>query len=356
MSNVPSDPAPTARSTSPVLVTGVAGFIGFHVARRLLERGDAVVGVDNFSSYYDPALKKARLAQLENHPRFQFRLTDLADADATAAVFREAAPRRVVHLAAQPGVRHSLTEPQPYAQTNVVAFLNVLEACRHGKVDHLVYASSSSVYGSNRKVPFSERDNVDHPVSLYAATKKANELMAHSYAHLYGLPATGLRFFTVYGPWGRPDMAVYIFTDAIARGLPINVSNGGRVWRDFTFIDDVVEGVVRILDRPAQPDPAWDALAPDPATSSAPHRIYNIGNNHPEELNGLIGMIEQAVGRTATRTDVPLPPGDVLETAADISDLARDTGFAPRTPLVDGVNRFVEWYRDFHGPDTGGKV
>ncbi|MGV6871186.1 NAD-dependent epimerase [Pseudochelatococcus sp. B33] len=353
MSNVSSEPAPVARAAPPVVVTGAAGFIGFHVARRLLARGEDVVGIDSLTSYYDPALKEARLAQLRRDPRFSFRRIDLADARATAEVFREVAPRRVVHLAAQPGVRQSLIEPHPYVESNIVAFLNVLEASRHGGIGHLVYASSSSVYGSNRKVPFAERDNVDHPVSLYAATKKANELMAHAYAHLYGLPATGLRFFTVYGPWGRPDMAVYIFTDAIARGLPIKVANGGRVWRDFTYIDDVVEGVLRILDRPAAPDPAWDALKPDPATSAAPHRVYNIGNNRPEELNRLIDLIEQAVGRSASRTEVPLPPGDVLETAADIADLARDTGFSPVTPLSEGVGRFVDWYRDYHGVSGG---
>ncbi len=349
MPNPPAQSAPPAPSVPPVVVTGAAGFIGFHVVRRLLAEGADVVGIDNLTPYYDPALKEARLAALASHPRFSFRRLDLADAAATAALFQEVAPRRVVHLAAQPGVRQSLVEPHPYVQSNVVAFLNVLEACRHGEIDHLVYASSSSVYGANRKVPFAERDNVDHPLSLYAATKKANELMAHSYAHLYGLPATGLRFFTVYGPWGRPDMAVYIFTDAIARGLPIRVAAAGRVWRDFTYVDDVVEGVVRILERPAAPDPAWDAFAPDPATSAAPHRVYNIGNNRPEELNHLIALIEQALGRSANRTDVPLPPGDVLSTAADIADLVRDTGFAPVTSLADGVARFVGWYRDYHG-------
>ncbi|MFC0217223.1 NAD-dependent epimerase/dehydratase family protein [Pseudochelatococcus lubricantis] len=339
----------SASIAAPVLVTGAAGFVGYHVARRLLERGESVVGVDNLSPYYDPALKEARLAQLAGYPGFHFRRFDLADAAATAAAFREVAPRRVVHLAAQPGVRQSLVDPHPYIFANVVAFLNVLEGCRHGGVEHLVYASSSSVYGANRKVPFSERDNVDHPVSLYAATKKADELMAHSYAHLYGLRATGLRFFTVYGPWGRPDMAVYIFTDAIARGREICVANGGQVWRDFTYVDDVAEGVLRVLARPAAPDPLWNGLTPDPATSSAPHRVYNIGNNRPEELNRLIAVIEAAVGRKATRSDMPLPPGDMLETAADIADLARDTGFSPATSLEDGIRRFVEWYRGYHG-------
>ncbi|MFT0891292.1 NAD-dependent epimerase [Pseudochelatococcus sp. G4_1912] len=348
MSNASSVQTPLPQTTPPVLVTGVAGFVGFHVASRLLERGEMVVGIDNLTPYYDPALKEARLALLMAHPGFTFRRIDLSDAHATAEVFAEVGPKRVVHLAAQPGVRQSMIEPQPYIATNVVAFLNVLEACRHGKIDHLVYASSSSVYGANRKVPFSEHDNVDHPVSLYAATKKTNELMAHSYAHLYGLPATGLRFFTVYGPWGRPDMAVYIFTDAIARGTPITVANSGRVWRDFTYIDDVVEGVMQVLDHPATPNLTWDALSPDPATSSAPHRVYNIGNNRPEELNHLIGLIEKEVGRAALRKEVPLPPGDVLETAADITDLASATGFSPATSLDEGIRRFVAWYRGYH--------
>jgi UDP-glucuronate 4-epimerase len=349
---LPNDPSlstPAVSAASPVLVTGVAGFVGFHVARRLLERGETVVGVDRLSPYYDPALKEARLAALGGYAGFRALRFDLADAAATAATFAEVAPRKVVHLAAQPGVRQSLVDPHPYVGDNVVAFLNVLEGCRHAGIAHLVYASSSSVYGANRKVPFCERDNVDHPVSLYAATKKSNELMAHSYAHLYGLPATGLRFFTVYGPWGRPDMAVYIFTDAIARGLPISVANGGQVWRDFTYVDDVAEGVLRVLDRPAAPNPLWDGLAPDPATSSAPHRVYNIGNNRPEELNRLIAIIEDALGSKAVRTDMPLPPGDMLETAADIADLVRDTGFAPATALEDGVRRFVDWYRAYHG-------
>jgi len=251
------------------------------------------------------------------------------------------APKRVAHLAAQPGVRRALTEPEPYVSANVIAFLNILEGCRHGLIEHLVYASSSSVYGSNRKLPFSERDPVDHPVSLYAATKKANELMAHSYAHLFGLSATGLRFFTVYGPWGRPDMAVYAFTHAIALGKPIEVANAGKVWRDFTYIDDIVEGVVRVLDRPARSDPAWDAVHPDLATSAAPHRVYNIGNESPEELNDLVALIEERIER-------PLLPGDVLETRADVTDLRRDVNFAPKTPLAEGVRRFVAWYRDYH--------
>jgi UDP-glucuronate 4-epimerase len=264
-------------------------------------------------------------------------------------------PKSVVHLAAQPGVRRSLTHPQPYIAANIVAFLNVLEACRNAAVAHLVYASSSSVYGANRKLPFSERDSVDHPVNLYAATKKSNELMAHAYAHLYGFPATGLRFFTVYGPWGRPDMAVYTFTDAIAQARPIEVADGGRVRRDFTYIDDITEALLRVLDRPARPDPAWSALAPDPATSAAPHRVYNIGNDNPVELNQLIALIEAGLGRRATRIDRPLPPGDVPETRADVSDLRRDVGFAPSTPLAEGVSRFIAWYRTYHNVASGAR-
>jgi len=337
------------KMSSPVLVTGAAGFVGYHVARRLLDRGEAVVGVDAFTPYYDVGLKEARFARLVGRDGFAPERLDLADGAAVRDLFARRRPTRVVHLAAQPGVRKALTEPDPYVQANVVAFLNMLEACRHGGVEHLVYASSSSVYGANRKLPFSERDSVDHPVSLYAATKKANELMAHSYAHLFGLASTGLRFFTVYGPWGRPDMAVYAFTHAIAQGRPIEVANAGRVWRDFTYVDDIVEGVVRVLDRPAAPDPAFDPLRPDPATSSAPHRVYNIGNDAPEELNRLIAVIEGALGRRAERIERPLPPGDVLETRADVTDLRRDVGFAPATPLEEGVRRFVEWYRERHG-------
>jgi UDP-glucuronate 4-epimerase len=333
--------------TSPILLTGAAGFIGFHTAERLLDRGETVIGLDCFSPYYDVALKEARFARLTGRDNFIPARLDLCDGPALRGLFSEHAPRRVVHLAAQPGVRKALTDPDPYVQANVVAFLNVLEACRHGGVEHLVYASSSSVYGANRKLPFSEGDAVDHPVSLYAATKKANELMAHSYAHLFGLASTGLRFFTVYGPWGRPDMAVYTFTDAIAKGKPIQVAHAGKVWRDFTYIDDIVEGVVRVLDRPAAPNPDFDPLHPDPATAQAPHRVYNIGNDHPEELNRLIAIIEAELGAKADRTDVPLPPGDVLETRADVTALRRDAGFAPRTSLEDGVARFVAWYRAY---------
>jgi UDP-glucuronate 4-epimerase len=334
--------------TGPILVTGAAGFIGFHLARRLLDDGHAVVGADSFTSYYDVGLKEARIAELASRERFALERVDLADEAAARTLFEHRRPIRVVQLAAQPGVRKALTDPAPYVRSNVVGFLNVLEGCRHGDVGHLVYASSSSVYGANRKLPFSEHDPADHPVSLYAATKKANEAMAHSYAHLFGLRATGLRFFTVYGPWGRPDMAVYAFTDAVARGRPIEVAHGGRVWRDFTYVDDIVEGIVRVLDRPAAADPGWRAEAPDPATAGVPHRLYNIGNDSPEELNALIGHIEEALGRTATRIDRPLPPGDVLETRADVTDLRRDVGFAPATPLQEGVRRFVEWYRTYH--------
>jgi UDP-glucuronate 4-epimerase len=332
----------------PILVTGAAGFIGFHVARRLLDDGASVIGLDSFTPYYDTRLKEARFAELVGRQNFIPARVDLADEAATRALFQQHRPKRVVHLAAQPGVRRALTDPHPYVTSNVVAFLNILENCRHGGIEHLVYASSSSVYGANGKMPFSEHNNVDHPISLYAATKKSNELMAHAYSHLFGLPATGLRFFTVYGPWGRPDMAVYTFTHAITEGRTIEVANDGKVWRDFTYIDDIVEGIIRVLPRPARPDPAWNAEAPDPASSAAPHRVYNIGNDSPEELNRLIAVIETALGRKADRVASPLPPGDVLETRADVSDLRRDVGFAPSTPLELGIRRFVEWYRAFH--------
>ncbi|HEV2605799.1 MAG TPA: NAD-dependent epimerase/dehydratase family protein [Microvirga sp.] len=335
--------------TSPVLVTGAAGFIGYHVVRRLLADGVPVVGVDSFTPYYDIGLKEARWAELTRINSYRGERVDLADETATRALFARHRPKRVIHLAAQPGVRKALTEPNPYVTQNVVAFLQILEACRHGAVEHLVYASSSSVYGANRKLPFSEHDPTNHPVSLYAATKRANEGMAHAYAHLFGLPATGLRFFTVYGPWGRPDMAVYAFTHAIAQGRVIEVAEGGRVWRDFTYVDDIVEGIVRVLDRPAAADPSWNAEAPDPATAGVPHRVYNIGNDRPEELNGLIAYIEEALGRRATRIAVPLPPGDVIETRADLTDLRRDVDFAPSIPLQEGVRRFVAWYRQYHG-------
>jgi UDP-glucuronate 4-epimerase len=333
--------------SAPILVTGAAGFIGFHVAQRLLAEGHRVVGADSFTPYYDPALKEARFARLQPHSAFVGERVDLADAGAARDLFARHRFERVVHLAAQPGVR--FVDPQPYAASNLLGFMNMLEACRHGGVGHLVYASSSSVYGANGKLPFSEHDAADHPISLYAATKKANEMMAHSYAHLFGLPATGLRFFTVYGPWGRPDMAVYKFTHAIAEGREIQVANGGRVWRDFTYVDDIVEGIVRLVDRAPAADPAWNAARPDPAISPAPHRVYNIGNDRPEEVNRLIALIEEALGRKANRIDVPLPPGDVLETRADVSDLRRAVGFAPSTSLEEGIRRFVAWYREYHG-------
>jgi UDP-glucuronate 4-epimerase len=336
--------------TRRVLVTGAAGFIGFHVAARLLGDGWKVVGADNLSPYYDPALKRARLSRLLAHAAFAGFELDLADPTSVRALFAAHRFDAVVHLAAQPGVRLALTEPDPYIASNVAAFLQVLEGCRAHGVGHLVFASSSSVYGANARMPFSEHAGADHPVSLYAATKKANELMAHAYAHLFGLPATGLRFFTVYGPWGRPDMAVYTFTDRIARGLPISVAAGGAVLRDFTYIDDVVEGLVRILARPPSPDPAWNPLAPDPATGAAPYRIYNIGGDQPEKLDRVVGLIEAALGRAAIRQNVALPPGDVPETRADTSDLARATGFTPAIPLETGIARFVEWYREHHPP------
>jgi UDP-glucuronate 4-epimerase len=333
---------------SPVLVTGAAGFIGFHLTERLLSAGEEVVGLDNLNEYYDVRLKEARLARLTPRAGFQFVKADLADAAAMADLFRLYRPRRVVNLAAQAGVRYSLTNPQAYAHSNILGFLNVLEGCRHEEVEHLVFASSSSVYGANTRLPFSVNDNVDHPLSLYAASKKANELMAHSYAHLYGLPGTGLRFFNVYGPWGRPDAALSRFTAAILADRPIDVYNYGRHRRDFTYIDDIVEGVVRVLDRPAQSNPQWRGDAPDPATSTAPYRLYNIGNNQPVELLYLIAVLERALGREARKNLLPMQPGDVEDTCADVAALTRDVGFAPATPIEEGVRRFVAWYKDYH--------
>lgn len=332
-----------------VLVTGAAGFIGFHVTRRLLSRGDEVVGLDNLNTYYDVRLKEARLARLEGERGFTFRKLDLADRESMQRMFAGDRPRKVVHLAAQAGVRYSLTNPHAYVDSNLTGFMNILEGCRHNSVEHLVYASSSSVYGANTNMPFSVHQNVDHPVSLYAATKKANELMAHTYAHLYGLPSTGLRFFTVYGPWGRPDMALFIFTRAILEGRPIDVFNHGQMRRDFTYIDDIVEGVVRTLDHTAPPNPEWSGDRPDPATSRAPYRIYNIGNNQPVELLKLIETLEAALGMKAKRNMLPMQPGDVPATYADVDDLTRDVGFKPATPIELGIARFVEWYRDFYG-------
>ena len=332
-----------------VLVTGAAGFIGYHVARALLERGDSVVGFDSVNDYYDPTLKEARLAQLRPFKAFSFVKGNLEDAVAVSALFTGRPFDRVIHLAAQAGVRYSLTNPGAYVQSNLVGFLNILEACRHAQTPHLAYASSSSVYGLNAHYPFSVHDNVDHPISLYAATKKANELMAHTYAHLYGLPTTGLRFFTVYGPWGRPDMALFLFTKAILTGQPIDVYNHGRMRRDFTYIDDIVQGVVRTADRIATPDPAWDATRPDPGTSPGPYRVYNIGNHTPVELERFISVLEKALGRQAIRNNLPMQPGDVPATCADVEDLRRDVGFAPATPLETGVARFVAWYKEYYG-------
>ncbi len=332
-----------------MLVTGAAGFIGFHVAQRLLARGDDVVGLDNLNDYYDVALKQARLAQLEASPRFDFRRLDLADRAAMAALFAQEGFEYVIHLGAQAGVRYSLINPQAYVDSNLVGFMNVLEGSRHHPVRHLVYASSSSVYGANTRMPFSVRDNVDHPVSLYAATKKANELMAHTYSHLYDIPTTGLRFFTVYGPWGRPDMALFIFTRAILADEPIDLFNYGRMRRDFTYIDDIVEGVIRITDHVAQPDPAWSGEAPDAATSRAPYRLYNIGNHQPVELDHLIEVLERKLKRRARRNLIPIQPGDVPATYADVEDLMRDVGFKPSTSIEEGVSRFVDWYRAYYG-------
>jgi len=332
-----------------ILVTGCAGFIGMHVATALLARGDQVVGVDNLNDYYDVGLKEARLARLTAQPGFRFLRLDVGDAAASAALFAAERFDAVAHLAAQAGVRHSLRQPLAYIHSNLTGFANVLEGCRHGGVGHLVYASSSSVYGGNRKVPFAESDPVDHPVSLYAATKIANESMAHSYSHLYGLPCTGLRFFTVYGPWGRPDMSPVLFARAIMEGRPIEVFNHGDMARDFTYIDDIVEGVVRVLDRPAAPDPAWDALHPDPATSSAPWRVYNLGNHQAVRLTDYIATLEAALGRVAQKVYLPMQPGDVPETCADTARLAAATGFAPHTPLAAGLAQFAGWFKDWYG-------
>ncbi|WP_313523335.1 NAD-dependent epimerase [Stutzerimonas kunmingensis] len=331
-----------------VLVTGAAGFIGFHVSRYLLERGDEVVGIDNLNDYYDVSLKRARLEQLQPFDAFRFELLDIADRDAMARLFAKESFQRVVHLAAQAGVRYSLENPHAYVDSNLLGFINVLEGCRNSRVEHLVYASSSSVYGANETMPFAERDNVDHPVSLYAATKKANELMAHTYSHLYELPTTGLRFFTVYGPWGRPDMSPFLFTRAILEGRPLKVFNYGKHRRDFTYIDDIVEGVIRTLDRIPAGNPSWSGLHPDPSCSRAPWKVYNIGNSKPIELLTYIEHIEQALGRTTEKQLLPLQPGDVEHTYADVSALMNDTGYQPDTPIREGIERFVAWYRDFY--------
>lgn len=331
-----------------ILVTGAAGFIGFHLSISLLKRGDEVVGFDNLNDYYEVKLKHDRLAILQNHQSFTFIKGDLADRSAVDKMFAEHRFDRVINLAAQAGVRYSLENPHAYIEANIVGFMNILEACRHNQVAHLVYASSSSVYGSNTSMPFSVHHNVDHPVSLYAASKKANELMAHTYSHLYGLPTTGLRFFTVYGPWGRPDMALFLFTRAILEDKPIKVFNEGKMRRDFTYIDDIVEGVVRVTDRIATPNPDWSGEKPDPATSQAPFKVYNIGNNSPVELMRFIEIIEEKIGRKAKKEMLPMQPGDVPATFADVDDLMRDTGFAPNTPLERGVGRFVDWFREYY--------
>jgi len=333
---------------APILVTGAAGFIGFHVARRLLEAGCRVIGFDNLSAYYDVALKEARLTRLRQFPGFGFTRGDLADGEAVRLLFEAHKPGFVAHLGAQAGVRQSLKAPQDFISANLVGFFHIIENSRAFAVGHLVYASSSSVYGANTRQPYSVSDSVDHPLSLYAATKKSNELVAHVYSHIHGLPTTGLRFFTVYGPWGRPDMALFLFTRAILAGEPIEVYNHGQMKRDFTYIDDIVEGVVRTLAQPAAPDPAWSGAAPDPGSSTAPWRVYNIGNNEPVALLDMIAILERALGREAKKTLLPLQPGDVPSTYADIEALEQAVGFRPSTPLAEGVGRFVAWYRDYY--------
>jgi UDP-glucuronate 4-epimerase len=330
-----------------VLVTGTAGFIGSTLALRLLARGDTVIGIDNHNTYYDPTLKEARVARIQSHPNYTHLRLDLADKDAILGVFANHKPQRVVNLAAQAGVRYSIENPLAYINSNIVGFAHILEGCRHHGVDHLVYASSSSVYGANTAMPFSIHQNVDHPLSLYAASKKANELMAHTYSHLYGLPTTGLRFFTVYGPWDRPDMALFKFTKAILADQPIQVFNFGNHRRDFTYIDDIVEGIVRVLDRPAPPNPQWDGNAPDPGTSRAPWRVYNIGNNKPVQLTDYIAAIEKALGKTAKRELLPMQAGDVPDTFANVDDLVEEFGYRPSTSVEDGITRYVAWFRDY---------
>ncbi len=330
-----------------VLVTGAAGFIGYHLSERLLEQGDEVVGLDNLNDYYEVSLKEARLARLRKRAGFQFRKADLGDRTGVEKIWNEVKPEVVVHLAAQAGVRYSLTHPHAYARSNLDGMLDVLEACRAERTPHLIFASSSSVYGLNQGMPFSERDNVDHPISLYAATKKANELMAHAYAHLYGIPCTGLRFFTVYGPWGRPDMAYYKFTQAILEGREIELFGEGTMRRDFTYVDDIVEGIVRLTKKPAKGNPKWDGQTPDPATSPAPYRIYNIGNSEPVELSRFVRAIESATGQKAKVVMKPIPAGDVLATAAKVDDLGEAVGFRPKTSIEDGIKKFVDWYQSY---------
>lgn len=333
---------------SKILVTGAAGFIGFHLAKRLLERGDEVIGLDNLNDYYDVRLKHDRLKQLEERPGFRFVKASLEDRETIARLFSEEGFDKVVNLAAQAGVRYSLQKPYAYIDSNIVGFMNILEGCRHNNVQHLVYASSSSVYGANTRMPFSVHHNVDHPVSLYAATKKANELMAHTYSSLYGIPTTGLRFFTVYGPWGRPDMALFLFTKAILEGKPINVFNHGKMQRDFTYIDDIVEGVIRVTDNVAKADHSWSGDQPDPGTSYAPYRLYNIGNNNPVELMRFIEVLEGCLGKKAQKNLLPIQAGDVPATYANVDDLMRDVGFKPATSIEEGIGKFVEWYRGYY--------
>jgi UDP-glucuronate 4-epimerase len=333
----------------PVLVTGAAGFIGFHVARRLLAAGRDVVGIDNLNAYYDPRLKEARLAELARQEKFRFHRLDLVDRDSIAELFADGRFEQVIHLAAQPGVRHSLSAPHDYVDSNITGFLNVLEGCRRSHTRHLIYASSSSVYGANTALPFATSQNVDHPVSLYGATKKANELMAHAYAHLFNLPVTGLRFFTVYGPWGRPDMAMWLFTAAIFEGRPIRLFNGGDMRRDFTYVDDVAAAVVKLTDHVAKGNAAWSGDHPDPATSRAPWRVYNIGNHTPVHLTEVVDLLEAAIGKPAVRELAPMQPGDVPETCADVEDLRDAVGFAPNTPMASGIQKFVDWYRTYNG-------
>ncbi len=331
-----------------ILVTGSAGFVGFHTTLRLLERGETVVGLDNVNDYYDVTLKEARLAILYKYDNFELARIDLEDNQAVADLFATKRPKTVIHLAAQAGVRYSLENPRAYVDANVVGFLNIIEGCRHNKIEHLVYASTSSVYGANTDMPFSVKRGVNHPLTLYAATKKANELMAHTYSNLFDIPTTGLRFFTVYGPWGRPDMALFLFTKNIIAGKPIDVFNHGKHSRDFTFVDDIVEGVVRVHDNVATPDPMWDSGHPDPSTSSAPYRVYNIGNNRPQELMRYIEVLEDCLGKKAEKNMLPLQPGDVPATSADVSELMNDVGYKPETTIEEGVARFVEWYRGYY--------
>lgn len=336
------------QSSMKILVTGAAGFIGSCLSEKLLARGDEIIGVDNLNDYYDVSLKMARLARIETHPAFTFYKLDIADRAGMEELFRSERPQRVVHLAAQAGVRYSLENPHAYIEANIVGTTNILEGCRHNEIEHLVYASSSSVYGASTNMPFSVHDNIDHPVSLYAATKKANELMAHTYSHLYGLPTTGLRFFTVYGPWGRPDMSLFLFTRKILAGEPIDVFNFGNHRRDFTYVDDIVSGIIGSLDSVAAPNPDWDSDKPDPATSKAPYRIYNIGNNSPVELMDFIGALEDCLGIKAIKNMLPLQPGDVPDTYADVTALVEDVGYRPATPIRQGIENFVSWYKEYY--------